>query len=192
MSVLSDSRLRWLVLAIGLVTLAAVGVVGVGTVALLSALASVAPGEFVLVALLEAALPYLLGVVALGLVDVALVTWLVARAVRLAELPRSERLARVAAFAERRVPVLEAFGVADSLSPTAADRREALKERYARGELDEAAFEREMAALLAEENDDVDRATAADAMADRVDAERTPDAEGSTTAREPAVDRERP
>jgi len=185
MSVLSDRRLRWLAVAIGVVTLAVVCVVGFGAVAVLSALASVAPGESVLVALLAAALPYLLGVTALGLLDVALATWLVVRAVRLTELPRSDRLARVAAFAERRAPWLASLGVSEALSPTAADRREALKERYARGELDEAAFEREMAALLAAEDDERDPTAAADAMAERLDDED----EASGDGREPGARR---
>jgi len=155
----------------------------VGVAAVLSAVASVAAGESVLVALLEAVVPSVLAVVALAVVDVALVAWLVVRAVRLAERPRSDRLASVAAVAERYVPGLSALGLAAALEPTAADRRAALTDRYARGELTEAEFEREMAALLAEERERGDSA-APGATADR-------SGRGDTPASERAVEGER-
>lgn len=148
MSVLGDRRLRRLVAAFVLVVFGLVGVVGLGVAAAVSALLSVGPSEFVLVALLEATAAYILAFVGLGLAGVGLLAWTLLRAIRIAELPRSDRLADAVARAEAHAPLLADLGLSEVLSPTPADRREALKERYARGELTEAEFEREMASLL--------------------------------------------
>lgn len=153
MSVPWDRRLRWLSVAVALVLLAGVGVAGVGTVAVLSAVASVAAGESVLLAVLQAAVPFLLAFAALSVLGVALLTWLVVRTVRLAEVPRSDRLETVARGVERQVPGVEAGTVSERVAPTVADRRSALKQRYADGELSEREFERELEALLDEHDD---------------------------------------
>ena len=153
MSVGSDRRLRWLSVAAVLVVLASVGVAGVGTVAVLSAVATAASGESVLLALLRAAVPFLLGLAALSVLGVALLAWVVVRAVRLAEVPRSDRLESVARGVERNVPWLEDGVVAEHVAPTVADRRDALKQRYADGELSEREFERELEALMRERGD---------------------------------------
>jgi ABC-type multidrug transport system fused ATPase/permease subunit len=153
MSVLSDHRLRWLSVAAVLVVLASVGVAGVGTLAVLSAVASVSAGESLLLAFLQAAVPFLLALATLSVLGVALLAWLVVRAVRLAEVPRSDRLETVARRVERRVPWLEDGLVADRVAPTVADRRDALAERYANGELSERELERKLERLLDEHGD---------------------------------------
>jgi hypothetical protein len=153
MSVSSDRRLRWLSVAVVLVTLLTVGVAGVGVVAVLSAITSAAAGESVLLAVLQVAIPFLLAFAALSVLGVALLTWVVVRAVRLVQLPRSDRLATVARGVERWVPGLEDGAVSEHVTPTAADRRDALVERYANDELTEREFERELEALLREHGD---------------------------------------
>jgi hypothetical protein len=153
MSVPWDRRLRWLSVVVALVLLAGVGVAGAGTVAVLSAVASVAAGESVLLAVLQAAVPFLLAFAVLSVLGVALLTWLVVRTVRLAEVPRSGRLEAVARGVERQVPGVEAGTVSERVAPTVADRRDALVERYADGDLTEREFERELEALLDEHDD---------------------------------------
>ncbi|WP_323675170.1 hypothetical protein [Halorubellus sp. PRR65] len=173
MSVLSDRRLRWLSVALVLVALAAVGLLGVGTLAVVSAITAASAGDALLLVVLRAALPFLLGLAALSVVGAGLLAWLLVRALRLAELPRSERLERVARGVEGQVPWLAEVNVSDRVAPTVEDRREALVERYASGELTEREFEREMEGLLAEEDaatdwsatnldDEFDRGFAAD------------------------------
>jgi hypothetical protein len=153
MSVLSDRRLGWLSVAVVVVVLGLVGVAGVGAVAVLSAIASVAAGESVVLVLLRTAIPFLVALAALSVLAAALLAWLVVRAVRLAELPRNERLEAVARGVEQRVPWLEDGHVSERVAPTVADRRDALKQRYADGELSEREFERELEALLDEHDD---------------------------------------
>lgn len=152
MSVLSDRRLRWLSVALVLVAVAAVGLLGVGALAVVSAVATAAAGESILLVLLRSALPFVLGVATLTVVGAALVAWLFVRAVRVAEVPRSDRLERVARVLERYVPWVASVNVADRVAPTVEDRREALKDRYAAGELTEREFERELERLLEDED----------------------------------------
>ncbi|NHN42617.1 SHOCT domain-containing protein [Halorubellus sp. JP-L1] len=151
MSLLSDRRLRWLAVAFAVVVLAGVSVAAIGAVAVASTLAGVLVGDVGILTLFGVAAPVALASVGFAALAVALLSWAVVRSVRVAEPPRSDRLAARAALAERFVPGLSDVGLSDALSPTPADRREALKERYARGDLDEREFEREMAALLADE-----------------------------------------
>jgi hypothetical protein len=139
--------------AVVLVLLASVGVAGVGTVAVLSAIPSAAAGESVLLAVLQVAIPFLLAFAALSALGVALLAWVVVRAVRLAEVPRSDRLENIARGVERGVPGIEDGAVSEYVAPTAADRRDALVERYANGDLTEREFERELEALLDEHGD---------------------------------------
>ncbi|WP_227134843.1 hypothetical protein [Halorubellus salinus] len=183
MSVLSDRRLRWLSVALVLVGLAAVGTLGFGTLAVVSAVATAAAGESILLVLLRAALPVLLALATLTVVGAALLAWLLVRALRLAELPRSDRLERVARGVEGHVPWLADVNVSGRVAPTVEDRREALKERYAAGELTEREFERELERLLADEDaatdwsatdfdDEFDRGFEAELRRDDVDGER--------------------
>ena len=153
MSVRSDRRLRWLSIAVVLVALAGVAVVGVGTVAALFAVATAAAGESLLLAVLQVVVPVLLAFAALSILGVVLLALVVVRAVRLAELPRSERLGTVARGVERRVPWLEEGNVSERVAPTVADRHDALKQRYANDELTERELERELEALLREHGD---------------------------------------
>ncbi len=153
MSVLSDRRLRWLSVALLVVVLGLVGVAGVGAIAVLAAVASVAAGESVVLVLLQTAIPFLVALAALSVVGAAVLAWLVVRAVRLAELPRNERLEAVARGVEHQVPWLEDGHVSERVAPTAADRRDALKQRYADGELSEREFERELEAVLDEHDE---------------------------------------
>lgn len=151
MSVLSDRRLRWLSVALVLVALAAVGALGVGALAVASAVAAASAGDALLVVVLRAALPFLLALATLTALGAALVAWLLVRALRLAELPRSDRLESAARRVERHLPWLAEASVADRVAPTVADHHDALKERYAAGELTEHELERELEALLADE-----------------------------------------
>ena len=77
-------------------------------------------------------------------------------------IPKSERLGIAAERAEQRYPALDGFGLSELLSPpepSTEDALEDLKRRYVAGELDEAAFERKLDRLVA--NDSVDDVRAA-------------------------------
>jgi hypothetical protein len=148
MSVRSDRRLRLLFVTLVLVLVASVAVSVGGVLAVLSALVSAGSGAWLELVVLETALGYGFVLTGLGLSAVGLAAWLLVRAVRIAEPPRSDRLARVARFAEGFVPGLAAIGVANAVEPRFEDRQEALKERYARGELTERELERELERLL--------------------------------------------
>ncbi|MFC6951300.1 hypothetical protein [Halorubellus litoreus] len=151
MSVLSDRRLRWLSVVLVLSVLAGVSVTVAGAVAVVSAVAGAAAGDVLLVVALRAALPFLLGLATLTVVGAGALGWLLVRALRLAELPRSERLERVARAVERLVPWLVEGKVSRRVAPTVDDRREAVAHRYAAGELTEDELERELERVLADE-----------------------------------------
>ena len=85
---------------------------------------------------------------------------------RRASIPRSARLQSVLERAERRHPIVEAFGLSGLVAPpepSAEERAEealaALKRRYVAGEIDEETFERKLDRLVS--NDSLDDARAA-------------------------------
>jgi hypothetical protein len=151
-------NVHWVLLACFVVGL--VATVGVGLLALVAALGALSPTsvavaeEFVLLRMLEAALPYLVPLVVLGILDVVLLVGTVVAALSKASLPRSDRLSSLAERAEREYPVLAVLDVSDRVEPTVEDRRRELREQYVAGEIGEREFERRMGELLDEEDDD--------------------------------------
>jgi hypothetical protein len=149
---------HWVLFACFLLSTILTAIVGIlGAVAALGALspsAAVVAEEFVLVRMLEAALPYVLATVFLGILDVVFLVGTVVAVLRKASMPKSDRLAKFAKRAEDEVPVLGTFGVSDRVEPDAQYRREELKQQYVDGELSEREFERRMREVLDEDEDD--------------------------------------
>lgn len=133
---------------------------GVGLFAVVAALGALSPAsaavaeEFVLLRMLEASLPYLLGLVVLGILDVVFLVGTVVAVLRRASMPKSDRLANFAEKAEDEVPLLGAVGVSERVEPGPEDRRQDLKQQYVDGEMSEAEFERRMREVLDEDEDD--------------------------------------
>jgi uncharacterized membrane protein len=134
--------------------------VGVGLFGAVAALGALTPAsaaaaeEFVLLRMLEAALPYLFGLVVMGILDAVFLVGAVVAVLRRASMPRSDRLAKFARKAEEEVDLLGAVGVSDRVEPRPEDRREDLKQRYVEGEMSEAEFERRMRELLDDDEED--------------------------------------
>ena len=85
-------------------------------------------------------------------------------------IPRSERLQSAAERVEREYPAIDGFGLSDLVAPpepSAEDALNDLKRRYVAGEIDEAAFERKLDRLVANESvDDVRAAREREAVLD--------------------------
>ncbi|WP_256686290.1 SHOCT domain-containing protein [Halococcus qingdaonensis] len=125
----------------------------------LVAYSGLAAGTALASVLTELAVPYL-PIVALLLVLVVVsgtvATW---SALRRLSIPRSERFGTAAERIEQRYPAIDGLGISEFVSPpepTTEDALADLKRRYVAGELDEAAFERKLDRLVANESvDDV-------------------------------------
>jgi len=151
-------NLHWLLLGgVAGVTVALVATLGFGILVVLGAMTAPAAGEPWLLGIARAAVPFVVGIAVLALLDALLVVGLVATVVRRASLPESERLSSVAARVERAVPALARAGLSDRLEPSppsTEEQRQELKRRYVEGELTEAEFERRLRPLLASADDD--------------------------------------
>jgi len=133
-----EGRRHWLVFAALLVTTlltVGIGVVGVG----LALVILLETGS--LVAGLSTLVPYVAGVVVLGLLDAVLLVWTVVAALRRLSLPRDDRLAAAAERAEA-LPGLRSLELAERFEPTDEQRRAELRRQYVDGEITEAEFER--------------------------------------------------
>lgn len=178
MGLVDDTRVKLLLGAFAFSLLALVGIVALGAVAALSALANPAyagvPLPFVL---LDAAAPYLVASALVGGVSFLLFVALAVAAVRRASMPRDERLARLARTVERHSSEARSVGLAERFEPTTEDRIEDLKERYVEDEITEWEYERRLQELLADETgSDVDvdgeRASDKDVSDERLRRER--------------------
>lgn len=152
MARLYDTRIKALLagLVLSLVLLAVVGALGL--LAALSAIGDAASaGTPLAFALLDAAAPYVVGFLLVGLVALALLAALTLTVVSRASMPRSDRLSRLVGRVERVHPELRSLGLSERVEPTAEDRIGDLKRRYVEGEIDEAEFERRLRRLVDEE-----------------------------------------
>lgn len=142
-----ERNVHWVVFTLFAVTsIALVGVVGVGILAIL---AGILGGATVGALLADVAL--VLGTAVLLLaIDVTLAVGLVVTVLRRASLPRSDRLATFFGLLERLVPPIRGLALSDRFAPTLEDREREIKRRYVEGTLSEPEFEREMRALLDE------------------------------------------
>lgn len=127
--------------------------VGVGLLGLLDALSVLSGGtsyneEFVLLAMLGEAAEWVVIGLVLGLVAVVFLAATVVSILRTASLPRDDRLVSLVGWLERKYPFLRHFDVSKKVEPTAADRRQDLKEQYITGEISEEEFERKMEQLM--------------------------------------------
>nr|WP_240940683.1 hypothetical protein [Haloarcula argentinensis] len=97
---------------------------------------------------------FLLGTLLLVGVDIVFSVALVRALARRASVPKSQRVAGRLDRLESVVPPLASLGLSDVFAPpepTVEERHEALTRRYVEGELSEAEYERELRALLAED-----------------------------------------
>ncbi|WP_135828757.1 SHOCT domain-containing protein [Halorussus halobius] len=157
MGLLDDRRVKLLVAGFLLSLFALVGVAAFGVLAVVSALLAPPAGTPVLVAMLEAVVQYLLAGVFVGGISVVFLVWLLVAAVRRASLPRNDRLADAARRVERHVPQIRDGDLSEHVAPTTEERIDDLKQRYVDGEITEAEYERELQALLRDEDADDDR-----------------------------------
>lgn len=119
-------------------------------------------------------LPILAGLIIIAVLSGISLTWSVVRSLSIPSIPKSQRLQSVAERAERELTPLRHLGLSEIVTPpepTNEERIEELKERYVRGEIDEAEFERRM-----------ERLGARGAL--------TEDDRSGTNAREPRTERE--
>ncbi len=157
---------KWLwVAALGVLLSGGLAVVLVGYVGLVvyTALLTGAP---VVSTLVELALPTLLGLAVLTALFAVSLVGLLYVLVQNASLPRSERIAALAARAEKEYSPLRIVGLSDLLAPpepSADERAEQalarLKQQYVDGDLSEEEFERKVDRLVS--NDSIDEARAA-------------------------------
>jgi len=121
-----------------------------------------------LVALLDALLPYLVGLFLVGVVGVGFVVWGLYRVAKGvvdtdSRLIRNEKVATLAAYVERESDVARQFDIAERVGPTEQERRERerkrLEEQYVAGELSEDEFERRLGELLDDGDDVADAAS---------------------------------
>jgi hypothetical protein len=155
MRILHSTRVKALAGGLALTLFALVGVSAWGLLQALLALGNTT-GQFFLFAMVGAAAPYIVAALVLTLLAGGLFLWLLIALASQVSLPRleNERLATVAGYVEREVPAARAVGLSEWLTPTEptpAERREALKERYAAGKLSDAEFERELQAIIESE-----------------------------------------
>lgn len=132
-----DGRRHWLLFGALLIsTLLTVAIGGIG-----AGLGLIALLDAGLLAALRVVLPYAVATGVLSLLNGVLFVATVIAALRRLSLPRDDRLARLAARAERTLPGLRSLGLAERFEPTPAERRERLKRRYVEGDMSEAEFE---------------------------------------------------
>ncbi len=152
MGLVDDSRVTVFLGGFLLSLLALVGVTALGAFAVLSALLDPAAGTPLLVAMLEAAAPFVAVVAMLGFVSLLLLVGLVVTAVRSASTPRSDRLARLARIVERYSSDARDLGLSEKLEPTTEDRIDQLKQRYVEGELTELEYEQRLQDLMGDDD----------------------------------------
>ncbi len=185
-----EGRRHWLLfVALLVTTLLTVGVgtlgVGLALVALLQS-GSIAAG-------LSTLLPYVVGVVVLGLLDAVLLVWTVVAALRRLSLPRDDRLVAVAERVEQ-LPGLRSLDLAERFEPTDEQRRAELRRQYVEGEITEAEFERRVREHVENPSDlATEDPTLARVLGDGDgrSAARDDAGEGDETTREREQDRER-
>ena len=143
---------RWVLYAGGGATAMLLAVVAtlLGVADAVSVLAGTTAAENTVLAALGEAIEWLAAVVVFAVLAVGLFIAAAVSTLRRLSVPRDDRLAAFARLVERWVPPLRRIGAAKRVTPTAADRREALAERYVDGGVDETAFERELEHLLEE------------------------------------------
>ncbi|MFU1782220.1 hypothetical protein ACM16X_12620 [Haloarcula japonica] len=144
-----DNRLLLLFAAVVLTTLGAVGLGIVGVVATVGALLGGG-------AVVQTFAGFLLGTLLLVGVDIVFSVVLVRALARRASVPKSQWVAGGLDRLESVVPPLASLGLSDVFAPpepTTEERHEALTRRYVEGELSEAEYERELQALLGEDED---------------------------------------
>ncbi|NLV07153.1 hypothetical protein GOC83_13535 [Haloarcula rubripromontorii] len=144
-----DNRLLLLFAAVVLTTLGAVGLGIVGVVATVGALLGGG-------AVVQTFAGFLLGTLLLVGVNIVFSVALVRALARRASVPKSQRVAGGLARLEAVVPPLASLGLSDVFAPpepTVEERHEALTRRYVEGELSEVEYERELRALLDEDED---------------------------------------
>jgi len=116
-----------------------------------------------LVPMLDALLPYLVGLFLVGVVGVAFVVWGLYRVAKGvvdtdSRLIRNETVATLAAYVERESDLARQFDLADRVEPTDEERRERERKRlegqYVAGDLSEDEFERRLEELLDDGHDD--------------------------------------
>lgn len=105
-------------------------------------------GELLVLAMVADAAEWVVAAVALSLIAALFLLAAVVSVLRDASIPRSDGLARTVESLESRVPALRRFDVSERVEPTAADRRERLKEQYVEGELSDEEFEAELERLV--------------------------------------------
>lgn len=149
MGLLDDTRVKALLAAFLLSLFALVVTASLGLLAVLSALADPTGGALVFV-LLDAAAPYLVASMLVGLLSFLLFVALAVAAVRRASMPRDERLADLARKAERVSPQARKVGLAERFEPTAEERIDDLKREYVAGEITELEYERRLQELMDE------------------------------------------
>jgi uncharacterized membrane protein len=148
--------LALLLVAFVALTCLLVGVVAVGALTALAALSG-PPAAF-----LTSVAPYVAAAAVLGVLELAVVVAIAVVLVRRASFdPRGSRLESVAEYAERHSDLARSLGVHSLVERPPdrkeADRLDALKRRYADGELDEAEYERRLERLLDDSADGADR-----------------------------------
>ncbi|WP_115864920.1 SHOCT domain-containing protein [Halorussus litoreus] len=150
MGLRDDTRVTLLLAGLVLSLFALVGVVAFGMLAVVSAVLAPPAGTPLLVALLNAVVPYALAGAFFGMLSLLLLIWTTAAAVRRASMPRSERLASLARTAERHSSEARELGLAERFEPTTEERIEALKAEYVDGEITEYEYEQRLQRLLRE------------------------------------------
>lgn len=148
MGLLDDTKVKALLVGFLLSLAVLVATASLGLVAVLSALAD--PTGFLPFVLLNAAAPYLVASMLVGLVSFLLFVALSVAAVRRASVPRDERLAELARTVERVSPQARRVDLAERFEPTAEERIEQLKREYVAGEITELEYERRLQDLLRE------------------------------------------
>ncbi|MFB9812103.1 hypothetical protein [Haloarcula sebkhae] len=144
-----DNRLLLLFAAVVLTTL---GTVGLGIVGVVATVGALLGGG----AVVQTFAGFLLGTLLLVGVDIVFSVALVRALARRASVPKSQRVAGRLDRLESVVPPLASLGLSDVFAPpepTIEERHEALTRRYVEGELSEAEYERELQALLGEDED---------------------------------------
>ncbi len=121
-----------------------------GVVEGLSALSGGVPAseELVLLAMLRAAVEWVIAVFILGVIAVIFLVATVVSILRTGSLPRDDRLVAIVERLERRYPLLRRFDVTEKVEPTTEDRRRELKQQYVSGEMSESEFERQLTQLM--------------------------------------------
>lgn len=141
--------------------ISAVLLVGAGLMGLVDALSVFSGGmsygeEFILLAMLGEAVEWVMAGLVLAVFAVLFLTATVVSVLRSTSIPRSDRLASIVEWVERRYPVLRQFDVSEKVAPTTEDRKQQIKEQYIAGKISEAEFEREMEQVMDDSSPDRD------------------------------------